>query len=442
LTTDFSLIFLLAALGLATVAPILVGLLRTHARAPKASEPVAGAVPVEEGAALWREQRAALDEEKALGIIDAAEHGEALAALAQAAKSDLASPAAATQQKESMARSRRFWLAGLLAVLVMGISIPLYFMLGRPDARKELSEVSLQTSQQPQQVDPQVLAMVQSLAKKMADHPEDPTGWRLLGRSYMVIGDFTNAASAYTHVLVLDPTDAQSMVDLADARAMQEGGSLSGEPMRLIAKALSIDPKNPKGLELEGTAALQRNDARAARVAWRQLRAVLPPGSPDVAQLDQALAQLDQVIEGRTGQGAPLGPAAAEPPGAPAPLPAAAGTTVSGLLDIAPALAGQVSIADVVYIDARPKNPAPGASRMPLAAMRLEARQLPASFTLTDGMAMDPAHKISDFKDLIIEAHVAKHGTPITSSGDLAAIPVTAHLGDDKIHLVIDHVVP
>jgi cytochrome c-type biogenesis protein CcmH len=276
--------------------------------------------------------------------------------------------------------------------------------------------------------------MVQSLAKKMADHPEDATGWRLLGRSYMVIGDYGNSASAYRHVLTLDPKDAQSMVDLADARAMQEGGSLSGEPNQLIGRALSIDPQNPKALELEGTAALQRNDAIAARAAWRQLRAVLPPTSPDVAQLDRALAQLDQVIEGRAG------PATAQAPAAEASEPAGAGT-VSGLLEIAPSLAGQVSIADVVYIDARPKNPAPGSSRMPLAAMRLEARQLPAPFTLSDAMAMDPSHKISDSKDLVIEAHVAKHGTPITSAGDLAAVPVTAHLGDDKIHLVIDHVV-
>lgn len=436
MTTDLTLAFLLAALGLFAVAPILAALLRTRADLPENTAPDVSALPVEEGAALWREQRAALDDQLSLGLLDASEHAAALAALTQAAKSDLASPAAALQQGTAMARPRRIWLAALLGFLVLGLSIPLYLLVGRPDARVRLAQIAPDTEQKQQPADPQVLAMVQSLAKKLADHPEDATGWRLLGRSYMVIGDYANSASAYRHVLTLDAKDAQSMVDLADARAMQEGGSLSGEPNQLIAKALSIDPKNPKALELEGTAALQRNDAIAARAAWRQLRAVLPPASPDVAQLDRALAQLDQVIEGRAG------PSIAQAPAVEESAPEAKGTgSVSGLLDIAPALRGQVSIADVVYIDARPRNPAPGGSRMPLAAMRLEARQLPAPFTLTDAMAMDPSHRISDFKDLVIEAHVAKHGTPITSAGDLAAVPVTAHLGDDKIHLVIDHVV-
>jgi cytochrome c-type biogenesis protein CcmH len=442
LTTDFTLYLLLAVLALLALAPILISLLRKPRRQKATATPDLPLPPVEEGAALWREQRLALDEELSLGLIGEGEHKAALAALAQAAKSDLAAPADAVKQRPEMARSRRAWLGAGLALLVLALAIPLYLGVGRPDARARMAEIAPQTADAARAVDPQVLAMVQSLAKKLAEHPEDANGFRLLGRSYMVIGNYAGAASAYRHVLTLDASDAQSMVDLADARAMQEGGSLSGEPSQLIAKALVIDPKNPKALELEGTAALQRNDAPAARDAWRKLRAVLPADSPDVAQLDNALAQLDAAIDGRSGRAnakVAQEPAASGEAMAPE---QGAQKSVSGTLDIAPALTSQVSLADVVYIVARPRDAKAQGSRMPLAVMRLEARQLPAPFTLSDAMAMDPAHKISDVSSLVIEAHIAKHGTPITTAGDLAAAPVQARLGDDKIHLVIDHVVP
>jgi cytochrome c-type biogenesis protein CcmH len=105
-------------------------------------------------------------------------------------------------------------------------------------------------------------------------------------------------------------------------------------------------------------------------------------------------------------------------------------------------MAAQVSLTDVVYLSARAAGASGKGPNIPLAVMRLEARQLPATFTLDDGMAMDSAHKLSDATQVVIEAHIAKHGTPITTSGDLAAKAITAKLGASGVNLVIDHVVP
>ena len=50
-------------------------------------------MPVEEGASLWRDQRAELDRGLALGLIDADDFESASSALTQAAKSDLVNAA-------------------------------------------------------------------------------------------------------------------------------------------------------------------------------------------------------------------------------------------------------------------------------------------------------------------------------------------------------------
>lgn len=481
------LICLLAVLALLALAPIVLPLLRSSAPPPAGS---AATLPVEEGASLWRDQRAELDDSLDLGVIDQAEHQALAAALTQAAKSDLEGSVSLPKGIRLQRSGRRTWLALLLVVVVAAIAIPLYARLGTPDASAALAAQNQPNSGggTPPAADPQVAAMVATLAQRMQQHPEDPKGWNLLGRSYMVLRDYPDSVKAYRRAALLLPNDANVLADLADATAMQNGGRLIGEPTSLIVKALALDSKNLKVLELAGSAALQRGDPRAARDYWLQLRAQLPNDSDDAHQVDGALAQLNQALGQGSGAGATPGgaavansgapsalnaapgalanPADLEPPpgataglaaaskpasGTPAALAdqirsaqstAAAGPTISGSVDISPAMAAQVSLTDVVYLSARAAAPAGKGPSIPLAVMRLEARQLPASFTLDDGMSMDTSHKLSDATEVVIEAHIAKHGTPITTGGDLAAKPKTAKLGASGVDLVIDHVVP
>jgi cytochrome c-type biogenesis protein CcmH len=491
LTPYTLLICLLAVLALLALTPIVLPLLRSSAPPPAGS---AATLPVEEGASLWRDQRAELDDSLDLGVIDQAEHQALAAALTQAAKSDLDGSISLPKSTRLQSSGRRIWLAVLLAVVVAAIAIPLYAKLGTPDVSAELAAQN-QPNQEggtPPAADPQVAAMVATLAQRMQEHPDDPKGWNLLGRSYMVLRDYPDSVKAYRHAALLLPNDANVLADLADATAMQNGGRLTGEPTSLIVKALAIDSKNLKVLELAGSAALQRGDPRAARDYWVQLRAQLPNDSDDAHQVDGALAQLVQALGQGAGVAAMPGGAAVANSGAPSALNAAPGAganpadlqappgaaagnsaasatnsaaasstppvladqiraaqsaaaegpTISGSVDISPAMAAQVSLTDVVYLSARAAGPAGKGPSIPLAVMRLEARQLPASFTLDDGMSMDSSHKLSDATQVVIEAHIAKHGTPITTAGDLAAKAITAKLGATGVNLVIDHVVP
>src|SRR5438046_2056141 len=92
-----------------------------------------------------------------------------------------------------------------------------------------------------------------SIYKDQLPEP-DADGWKLLGRSYTVMGRFQEAVDAYAKAAQRDPRDAQLLADFADALAMARGPSgqmrLFGEPERLIERALEIDPKNLKALAL------------------------------------------------------------------------------------------------------------------------------------------------------------------------------------------------
>jgi cytochrome c-type biogenesis protein CcmH len=80
---------------------------------------------------------------------------------------------------------------------------------------------------------------------------------------------------------------------------------------------------------------------------------------------------------------------------------------------------------------------------MPLAAMRILAKDLPIEVVLNDSQGMVPGLALSKFEEVQVIARVAKGGQPMASPGDLQGIvnPVTVK-SDDIVELVIDQIVP
>lgn len=79
---------------------------------------------------------------------------------------------------------------------------------------------------------------------------------------------------------------------------------------------------------------------------------------------------------------------------------------------------------------------------MPLAILRLNARDIPVSFKLDDNMAMTPAMKLSSFPEVVVGARISKTGQAIPASGDLEGHSDPVKIGDGEVSITIDHVVP
>lgn len=83
-------------------------------------------------------------------------------------------------------------------------------------------------------------------------------------------------------------------VEYAEARGLAQGGTLIGEPVALVNKALAIDPNHSGALDLAGSAAWEMKDFSGAAVHWKRLLAQLPPGSARHAELAQAIERAQQ----------------------------------------------------------------------------------------------------------------------------------------------------
>jgi len=106
--------------------------------------------------------------------------------------------------------------------------------------------------------------------------------------------EFKQACDVFAAVVKRGGMTADAWADYADAQA-GVSGKLSGEPARAIAAALAADPKHPKALWLQASLAHEEQRFGDALHTWKQLLAVVPPGSSDARIVTANIAEASRL---------------------------------------------------------------------------------------------------------------------------------------------------
>ena len=385
-------VFWLCALALAAL--VLVYVLRPLLRGGAAASVSRDTANV----AIYRDQLREIDADLAAGTLAQADYERAKAELQARMLEDVAG---VEQSSPSGTRSR--------TALIVGIAVPLlalgiYFAAGTPKALSPQMQVP---------DDAQIEAMVSRLAAKLRENPDDAEGWKLLGRSYVVLGSFDKAVAAYAKAAERAPRDPELLADFADALAMVHGQRLTGEPERLVQRALEIDPNNLKALALAGTAAYERREYAKAAELWSRMLPLVPPGSEDAKSIS------DNVDEARKLAGIAVQPG------------------VRGKVRLSAKLKAQVKPGDTVYVFARAVEGPP----MPLAAFKAQVSDLPLDFNLNDSMSVVQGLKVSGYGRVVIGARISKRGEVKPQAGDLFGQSKPVANDASGVDVVIDQVV-
>lgn len=382
-----------------------------------------------------RRQRLQIDAQRDAGTLDEAAHAKARAEIDRRLVDAVMAPAPSRKMPWTLIG---FGVAGALAVtgIYLGATPP------SPSASGPSSVAALPPPPGPAPgAAPHALeaermsGAIDALRARLESRPDDAAGWAMLARTYTVLGRPADALPAYRKAEGLSPDDPVLLADYADALAMSQGRRLAGEPMKLVQRALALDPDNLKALSLAGTDAFDRQDWPGALAHWERLQALAPAGNPLAAQIK------DGVAEARRRAGLPAGPTATPAVAAAAardPAPTAAGARVAGTVTLAPALAAQAAPDDTVFIFAR----AAQGPRMPLAVLRRQVRDLPIDFSLDDSMAMSPAARLSTATQVVVGARVSKSGQAMSQPGDLLGETAAVAPGRADLRIEIDRVVP
>ena len=411
---------------------------------------------VERGAtnvSIYQDQIAELDNDLRNDILNQEQYNQSKYELQQRMMQDMSEENSDSGTRTTSNRSIATSVVIILAMPILAAS--LYLLLGNTKALMPQPAIGqARIADQPSMSegaahpDQEISSMVDNLVARLEKQPDDLEGWLMLGRTYSIMGRFEEASEVYAKLLARSPDSPEALVNYADVFAMTQDGSLAGKPIELINKALRIEPKNAKALALAGTAKFEQGNFKQAAVYWEELLAIIPAdsrlaqsvsgsiekakalassGKDPTISMAQSSNLNNQNTSSPNGQKITNGVEAES-----------SASTISGVVKISPALAGKASPEDTLYIYARAKD----GPRMPLAIVRLQAKNLPAQFSLKDGMGMNPNMKLSSFPEVVISARVTKSGKAIPASGDLQGFSEVVKIGDQNVKILIDQQVP
>lgn len=233
--------------------------------------------------AVYRRQLAELEAESSRGLIEAAAAEEARheieRRLLSAGQREEARPPVGSSWRQAVV-----W--ALLLLLPAGAG-GLYFLLGQPT----VPGAPWSGRQTTAAADAETTALVQQLAERMRAHPDDPRGWRLLGRSYLALGRYVEAGDAFSKVLALDPVDLTARVDLAEALTLAADGIVTPAARAGFEAVLKEAPQTPRPRYYLGLAAWQAGRPQEAYDRWLALARDAPPDAPWLPLLRARLAR-------------------------------------------------------------------------------------------------------------------------------------------------------
>lgn len=147
----------------------------------------------------------------------------------------------------------------------------------------------------PEQRQAFIESMVERLAAKMKEEPENLEGWIRLANAYGVLGKREAARTAWAEAAKRAPSRLDVQLDYAGALIQGRDDlakTLPAEFPEAVKRIRTLDPENPLGLFYAGVVARAEGRPDEARALWEKVLALMPEGSPERQQLQREIDTL------------------------------------------------------------------------------------------------------------------------------------------------------
>lgn len=291
----------------------------------------------------------------------------------------------------------------VISVFVLVFSVVVYQKIG---AFEQLSQPQIQQDQHanlaPEQQES--INRIEQLKAQLSATPDNSELWYALGQELVALGSFENAMTAFDKSIEIEGVVADLVGAKAQAAYYKHGQKLTPEVNALIEQALALDPTDASTNILLGMHAFSEADYQAAVDYWQ----IVLEANKSVNTV--AITQAINEAKSRLAQGSVASPQEQAP---------SSGEQVVGFTV-------NVAISEKIHnklIEQGDKTvfiyaiPADG-PRMPVAAVKMMASDLPTRIVLDDSRAMNPQVKISNFEQVHLFAVISQQGTPGIKPGD------------------------
>jgi len=240
--------------------------------------------PADHDLAVYRDQLAELDRDRERGLVGPSEAAGAHAEIARR----MIAASRARDRAAAAERPAPAW-SFVAVALVPVTAIAIYAAIGRPG----LPAQPAAAPESPAQQAAMIQGMVESLAARLAQSPDDAEGWRRLARARAVLGDMDAARAAAENAVSRAPDNVEILLELADLHApASPADTLSPMFLETLRRVVDLRPNHAQGLFFLGMDASRRGDRLSARRYWEKLLAVLPADAPVATDIRRRLESL------------------------------------------------------------------------------------------------------------------------------------------------------
>lgn len=376
---------------------------------------------------LYHEHKAEIEKDYAEGAIDEESYQYLLAELDKGLLQDIDQAKSSTAELSQKRQLGLLWPA-MLSVFVLIFSLVFYNQHGALDQLSQSPPSPADSEQM------QMHQQMEALIKQAEADPQNAQTWYSLGQAYVGLGRFDKALEAFDKVIAIEGDHADLYGAKAQALYYQEEQKITPQVQAFIDKALSLDAQDPSTNILLGMHNFMEQNYQQAVGYWE---IVINSGrsTVNVEALKEAVAE----AKNRAGMTSPESNAQLS------------GKQVNNADVTGPKLTVSVTLSDkiveqlsqtedrVVFIYAVPAQ----GPRMPVAAVKMMASDLPADVILSDATAMSPQAKLSDANVVHVYAVVSKLGGAGIKPGDFKAEQTNVNVTTtNEISLVVDSIVP
>ena len=383
---------------------------------------------------LYHEHKAEIERDYQQGRIDDESHEYLIAELEKSLVRDIADNKNAAAEFDE--RQKRFSIAWPIAIslFVLVFSFALYNQTGSFAKLNEHPQaINAKGGHEQLDESQQMIVRVQKLQQQTQAQPENSEAWYSLGMGLVGVGDFDGAIDAFNQVMRIEGEVADVYGAIAQAEYYKHEQNLTPDVQTYIDKALAIDPLDPSTNILLGMHNFVSQNYQNAIDYWQK---VVNSGRETVN-----VSALKEAIQEANNRLSMTGPMQGQSNGA--------GESQEAALT-GPQIQVSVSLSDdvfaalsegedkTVFIYATPVD----GSRMPVAAVKMQASDLPVTVVLNDARAMTPQAKLSDIELTHIYAIVSKEGGAGIKPGDFKAESLGVNvMTKDVVELVVDSLV-
>jgi len=383
---------------------------------------------------LYHEHKAEIENDYQHGNIDEENYQYLLTELDQSLLQDMEHADKEKALNENDKSLSIVWPA-FLSVFVIAFSVYFYSNNGSYQLITETPRAQAPDQQASTSAQQQAVERVQMLQQLTTQEPNNSDAWYGLGQALVAVGDFDGSLKAFDEVIRIDGEQADLYGAKAQATYYQNNQQITPQVQMWIDKALSLDSEDPSTNILLGMDNFMRQQYTEAIGYWQRV----VDGNRDnvnVEALSGAIAEAKNRLAMTSGSAQNDFTGEAD---------AANSVATSG-----PQLTLDVRVSDdiqqrleqgadkVVFVYAIPSN----GPRMPVAAVKMYASDLPATVVLNDARAMTPQAKLSDNEKVHVYAVISASGGVGIKPGDFKAELLDVDVTDNSpVTLLINSIV-